>query len=117
MHLPSAVYWCWVTAHLYEHHIFIGVIAVTQNSPEQWGVHFALSPAAVPRQRGLLYSLSETYQPACLQLCALDLRRPTFTERVAVLFTLPSLSSAALWQPSLQDLLEVRLHTSINARP
>ena len=53
MHLakPSAaVQCCWVTACLYEEHLFIGAIAVTQgycepdlqSSTEQWGVHFAL---------------------------------------------------------------------------
>ena len=39
--------WCWVTAHLYDQQIFIGVIAVTQgccqavlqSSTEQWEVH------------------------------------------------------------------------------
>jgi len=51
----AAVHWCWVTAHLYEQQIFIGVIAVTQaccgavlqSSTEQWEVHFALTNAAV----------------------------------------------------------------------
>jgi len=50
-----AEHWCWVTAHLYEEQISIGVIAVTQaccelslhSSTEQWGMHFALSSAAL----------------------------------------------------------------------
>ena len=50
-----AVHWCWVTAHLYKEHIFIGVIAVIQacckpvlqSSTEQWGLHFALNSVAV----------------------------------------------------------------------
>ena len=50
-----AVHWCWVTAHLYEEQIFIGVIAVIQacckpvlqSSNEQWGLHFALNSVAV----------------------------------------------------------------------
>jgi len=32
-HFPkpnAAEYWCWVTAHLYEEQIFLGVIAVTK---------------------------------------------------------------------------------------
>ena len=46
---------CWVTAHLYEEHVFISVTAVTiaccysdlQSSTEQWGMHCALNRAAV----------------------------------------------------------------------
>jgi len=37
------------------------------------------------------------------------------TERVAVLFTFPKHSPAAPWQRSLQDLLEVSLHKSMDA--
>lgn len=47
-----------------------------------------------------------TQQFEAIKLCTLDLRRPTLTERVAVLFTFPRHSSAAPWQRSLQDLLE-----------
>ncbi len=58
MHLAktsAAVRWCWVTAHLYEQQIFIGVIAVTQaccepvlqSSTGQCGMHFAKTSAAV----------------------------------------------------------------------
>ena len=51
----AAVHWCWVTAHLYEEQIFIGVFAVTQgccqpvlhSSTDQWALHFATSSAAV----------------------------------------------------------------------
>ncbi len=49
-----AEHWCWVSAHLYEEQVSIGVGAVTQaccelvlqSSTEQWGMHFALSSAA-----------------------------------------------------------------------
>ena len=51
----AAVHWCWVTAHLYDQQICIGVIAVTQgcrqavlqSSAEQWEQHFAQGSAAV----------------------------------------------------------------------
>ena len=50
----AAVHWWWVTAHLYEQHNFVGVIALTQgcepvlqSSTEHWGLHFAkISDAA-----------------------------------------------------------------------
>ncbi len=50
-----AVFWCWVTAHLYEEEIFIDVLAVIQacckpvlqSSPEHWGMQFAESSVAV----------------------------------------------------------------------
>ena len=51
----TAVHLSWVTAHLYEEQISIGVIAVTkaccglvfQRSTEQWELHFAQTSAAV----------------------------------------------------------------------
>ena len=51
----AAVHVSWLTAHLYEEQISIGVIAVTQtccepvlqSSTEQWGMHFAQISAAV----------------------------------------------------------------------
>ncbi len=51
----AAVHWWWVTAHLYEQQIFIGVIAVTQaccepvlqSSTGQCVMHFANTSAAV----------------------------------------------------------------------
>ena len=51
----AAVHWCWLTAHLYDEQICIGVNTVTkascepvmQSSTEHWGNHFALSSAAV----------------------------------------------------------------------
>ncbi len=51
----AAMHWCWVTAHLCEQHISIGVTAVAQgcfqpvlqSSTEQWGLHVALNRAAV----------------------------------------------------------------------
>ncbi len=60
MHLAknkAAAHWSWVTAHLYEEQIFIGSFALTQpccqpvlqSCTEQWGMHSALSKAAVPR--------------------------------------------------------------------
>ena len=50
-----AMFWCWVTEHLYEKQIFIGVSAVIQAScdpvlqsrTEHWGLHFALNSLAV----------------------------------------------------------------------
>ena len=53
--ISAAVHCCWLTAHLYEEQISIGVIAVTQtccepvlqSSTEQWGMHFAQISAAV----------------------------------------------------------------------
>ncbi|KAL0017743.1 hypothetical protein WJX77_006460 [Trebouxia sp. C0004] len=54
----------------------------------------------------LLLPRGVTQQSEAVKLCALDLRRPTLTERVAVLFTFPNHSSAAFWQRSWQDLLE-----------
>ena len=53
--ISAAVHSCWLTAHLYEEQISIGVIAVTQtccepvlqSSTEQWGMHFAQISAAV----------------------------------------------------------------------
>ena len=50
-----AVHWCWVTAHLYEQNISIGVIAetqacsepVSQSTTEQWGMQIALTSVAV----------------------------------------------------------------------
>ncbi|DBB03188.1 TPA: hypothetical protein ACH3X1_013316 [Trebouxia sp. C0004] len=65
----------------------------------------------------LLLPRGVTQQSEAVKLCALDLRRPTLTERVAVLFTFPNHSSAAFWQRSWQDLLEVSLHTSIKKYP
>jgi len=52
----AAVPWWWVTAHLDEQQIFIGVFAVTQgccqpvlqSSTAQWSMHFAKTSAAVP---------------------------------------------------------------------
>jgi len=51
----AAVHFCWLTKHLYEQQISMGVLAVTQaccepvlqSSSEQWGIYFALSRAAV----------------------------------------------------------------------
>ena len=51
----AAVHVCWLTAHLCEEQISIGVFAVTQvccepvlqSTTEQWGMHFALTSAAV----------------------------------------------------------------------
>jgi hypothetical protein len=51
----AAVHWCWVTAHLYEEQISLGVTAVLsaccgpvlQSSTAEWGLHFALTSAAV----------------------------------------------------------------------
>ena len=51
----GALHWCWITAHLYEEQISIGVIALTQaccesvlqSSTEEWVMHFALNRAAV----------------------------------------------------------------------
>ena len=51
----AAVHWCWVTAHLYEQQIFIGVIAVTQaccepdlkSSTGLCGMQFAKTSAAL----------------------------------------------------------------------
>ena len=50
----AAVHFCWITAHLYEEQICIGVIAckascepVLQNSTGQWEMHFAKTNAAV----------------------------------------------------------------------
>ncbi len=51
----AALHWCWVTAHLYEQQMFIGVIAVTQaccepglqSSIGQQESYFALTSAAV----------------------------------------------------------------------
>ena len=51
----AAVHFSWVTAHLYEEQIFIGVIAVTkaccelvfQSGTGQWEMHFAETSAAV----------------------------------------------------------------------
>ena len=53
--ISAAVHCCWLTAHLYEEQISIGVIAVTQtccepvlqSSTEQWGMYFALSSAVL----------------------------------------------------------------------
>ena len=53
--ISAAVHSSWLTAHLYEEQISIGVIAVTQtccepvlqSSTEQWGMHFAQTSAAV----------------------------------------------------------------------
>ena len=53
--ISAAVHCCWLTAHLYEEQISIGVIEVTQtccepvlhSSTEQWGMHFAQTSAAV----------------------------------------------------------------------
>ena len=53
--ISAAVHCCWLTAHLYEEQISIGVIAVTQtccepvlqSSTEQRGMHFAQISAAV----------------------------------------------------------------------
>ena len=52
-----AVHWCWVTAHLYEQQMSIGVIAETpacfvykpvlQSSTELWGMQYALTSVAV----------------------------------------------------------------------
>ncbi len=50
-----ALHWCWVTAHLYEQQIFVGVIAVIkacrqrvlQSSTEQWGLYYDLNSVAV----------------------------------------------------------------------
>ncbi len=49
------MHWCWVTAHMYEQHISIGVTAVAQGCyepvlqsiTEQWGLHVALKRAAM----------------------------------------------------------------------
>lgn len=57
-------------------------------------------------QKTLVQPRGVTQQVEAVQLCTFDLRRPTLTERVAVLFTFPRHSSAALWQRSLQHLLE-----------
>ncbi|DBB03207.1 TPA: hypothetical protein ACH3X1_013294 [Trebouxia sp. C0004] len=57
-------------------------------------------------EEALVQPLGVTQQAEAVKLCTLDLRRPTLTERVAVLFTFPNHSSAASWQRSLQDLLE-----------
>ena len=51
----AAVHWWWLTAHLYEEQICIGVIALTQacyepvfqSSTEQWEMHFAQTSAAL----------------------------------------------------------------------
>jgi len=51
----AAVHWWWISAHLCEQQIFIGVIAVTQaccepvlqGSTGQWGMQFAKTRAAV----------------------------------------------------------------------
>ncbi len=51
----AAVHRFCITADLYEHHLFIGVIAVSQgccqpvlqSSTEQWRMHFANNSAAV----------------------------------------------------------------------
>ena len=51
----AAVYWCWVSAELYEEQTFIGVIALaqaccepfSQSRTEQWGLQFAQGSAAV----------------------------------------------------------------------
>ena len=53
--ISAAVHCCWLTAHLYEEQISIGVIAmrqtccepVLQSSTEQRGMHFAQISAAV----------------------------------------------------------------------
>ena len=53
------MHFSWVTAHLYEEQIYIGVIAVTkaccelvfQSSTEQWGMHFVQTIAAVHLSR------------------------------------------------------------------
>jgi hypothetical protein len=62
--INAAVHEGWVIAHLYEHQIFTGVIAVTQgccepvlkSSPELCEIHFAQTSAAVDwwwvRQQG-----------------------------------------------------------------
>ncbi len=50
-----AVHWCWVTAHLYEQQMSIGVFAetqacsepVSQSNTEQWGMQIALTSVAV----------------------------------------------------------------------
>jgi len=46
-----AVHWCWVTEHLYEQQVSIGVIAgpqancepLLQSTTEHWGMHSALT--------------------------------------------------------------------------
>ncbi len=51
----AALHFCWLTAHLYEDQISIGVTAVAQgcfqpvlqSSTEQWGLHVALKRAAM----------------------------------------------------------------------
>ncbi len=71
MHLTKssgALHWWWVTAHLYEQQIFIGVIAVTQgccepvlkSSPEQCGMHFALQECVVSLLPQVKINLSRT---------------------------------------------------------
>jgi len=55
----AAVHFSWVTAHLYEEQISIGVIAVTKSCCElnsraalnSWGMHFALTRAAAHSSR------------------------------------------------------------------
>ena len=55
MHCSTGLHLSWLTAHLYEEQISIGVSAVTQtccepvlqSSTEQWGMHFAQISAAV----------------------------------------------------------------------
>ncbi len=51
------MHWCWVSAHMCEQHISIGVTAVAQgccepvlqSNTEQWGLHVALKRAAMHR--------------------------------------------------------------------
>ncbi|DBA89450.1 TPA: hypothetical protein ACH3X1_004081 [Trebouxia sp. C0004] len=62
--------------------------------------HAQLTEDTLVQPRGV------TKKVEAVKLCTLDLKRPTLTERVAVLFTFPRHLSTAPWQRSLSDLLE-----------